>query len=287
MNLKSKNRKAESDSKLSRYVSFESFVNMVLKKQLAFVTYDTWQDPYEGFVIKAMQTTEGRADILKWFENKKLNNLPPEICIQLLERFSKAVHLQSWTKSPETDALWRIYSHNGNSIRIETTRKNVEKIDSLKIFEVNYGQTNLERELGKIFVNNQILIHHAFLWKRNAFLHEKEIRLISNYDHEYAPVDQRRPESEIKMFKEGMKALLSKGEITQQQYDTGIENILKENTNKQGVKYISYAHIPDFIESVIVHPNATDWFVDTVKYFCESNEINFHGKSDLYTFNHR
>ncbi len=286
MKRKPKTRKTESDSKLSRYVSFESFVHMVLKKQLAFVTYDMWQDPYEGFVIKAMQTPEGRTDILKWFENRKINNLPPEICIQLLERFSKAVHLQSWTKSPETDALWRIYSHNGNSIRIETTRKNVEKIDSLKIFEVSYSQTNLERELGKIFSNNKILINNAFLWKREAFSHEYEVRLISNYDHEYSPVDQL-PKPDIKTMIEGMKVLLSKGEITQQQYNTGIENILKENTNKQCVKYISYAHIPDFIESVIVHPNASNWFVDTVKYFCENNEISFQGKSVLYTFNHR
>lgn len=86
-------------TKIYRFLSFESFVDVVLRQKLAFVTYDMWQDPYEGFVIKAMQTEQGRADILQWLtRNFKSNDLPPDVRLFLLDKYSKTIHLQSWTK---------------------------------------------------------------------------------------------------------------------------------------------------------------------------------------------
>ena len=46
---------------------------------------------------------------------------------------------------------------------------------------------------------------------------------------------------------------------------------------------VTYGHIPKFIKGVMVHPLAQQWYVDTVKMFCEINNVPFEGKSMLYT----
>ena len=51
----------------------------------------------------------------------------------------------------------------------------------------------------------------------------------------------------------------------------------------QKVKYISFSQINNFISSVMLHPLATGWMDETVKEFCARNNINYFGKSKLYT----
>ena len=278
-------------SRIFRFLSFESFVDLVLREQLAFVTYDMWQDPYEGFVIKAMQTDKGRADIIQWFKKSNLSSdMPPDMRLGILEKYSKTVHLQSWTKCEETDALWRIYAFNGNSIRIETTIKNLQRINNIDFFPVEYKSMSLERELKSIFTGNKIQIQKAFSWKRKAFSHEEEFRLISNIDHEYLPEQQINQQSKITPddMLRALQVFLEKGEITRQEYESGVANInLPSKPNIKQVKHISFSHIPNFIESVMVHPTASDWFAETVEHFCKNYHIKFLGKSDLYKFNHR
>ena len=278
-------------SRIFRFLSFESFVDLVLREQLAFVTYDMWQDPYEGFVIKAMQTDKGRADIIRWFkENNLSSEMPPDVRLSILENYSKTVHLQSWTKCEETDALWRIYAFNGNSIRIETTIKNLQRINNINFFPVEYKSMSLERELKSIFAGNKIQIHKAFSWKRKAFSHEEEFRLISNIDHEYLPEQQSHHQSQITpdVMLRALQVFLEKGDITQQEYESGVANVSSPSkTNIKQVRYISFSHIPNFVKSVMVHPTASDWFAETVGHFCKNYHINFLGKSNLYRFNHR
>lgn len=56
------------------------------------------------------------------------------------------------------------------------------------------------------------------------------------------------------------------------------------NMGKQCQKTIeiSYAHIDNFIEGVMVHPLAPKWYVEIVKEFCNRNNLLFEGQSDLY-----
>ena len=67
-----------------------------------------------------------------------------------------------------------------------------------------------------------------------------------------------------------------------------ISNVIKErlekfniNANEKNIK-IDFSHINNFIKTVLVSPFAPDWYVETVKMFCESNDIVFIGKSKLY-----
>lgn len=241
-----------------------------------------WQDPYEGFVIRAMQTEKGRVDILNWLtKNTNPNGLPPEVRLQLLDIFSKTMHLQSWTTHSETDALWRIYAHNGNAIRISTDTKKIQHIEKIGFFNVQYNQVNLERELKSIFhPSGKMEMQRAFSWKRGAFKHEQEVRLFTHIDNNYLPDERSKQDSELML--KAVKIFRDKGEIAEQNYKDFVE---KENSRFETnfhVKQVSFSHISEFIESVMVHPTAADWYVQTVKELCKSYQVNFIGRSDMY-----
>lgn len=274
--------------KIYRFISFESFVDIVLTRQLAFVTYDMWQDPYEGFVIKAMKTEQGRSDILQWLnKNQTSNDFPSEVRLELLNKFSKTIHLQSWTRHDETDALWRIYSHNGNAIRIETDTKKIQGIEKIELLKVDYQVVDLERELKSIFLpDGKMNVHKAFSWKRKAFEHEKEVRLYTHIDNNCLP-DEQRSEQDTDLLLKAAKIFKDKGEITELDYNNFVKREKIRSETDFHVKQISFAHIPEFIESVMVHPTAADWYVQTVKQFCKNYQINFIGKSNLYKFSHQ
>lgn len=106
-------------SKIYRFISFEAFMDMLIKKSLTFVHPSTWDDPYE----------------LKLFESKfshiidSGNSLYEENTLgAILEHIiSKKLFCQSWTKLDESDALWRIYNHHNTSVRIEVDLNNISK----------------------------------------------------------------------------------------------------------------------------------------------------------------
>lgn len=53
---------------------------------------------------------------------------------------------------------------------------------------------------------------------------------------------------------------------------------------KEFLRKIDISHIPDFIESVVVDPEAKPDFVDDVREFCLANSIPFGGQSELNKF---
>ena len=52
--------------------------------------------------------------------------------------------------------------------------------------------------------------------------------------------------------------------------------------NPPKTKSIPFSHIPNFIDSVMLSPFATDWFEKTVSIFCKDYNIKYLGKSKLY-----
>ena len=55
------------------------------------------------------------------------------------------------------------------------------------------------------------------------------------------------------------------------------------NTNsKWETLEINIAPVSEFIEGVMVHPLATDWYVNIVHSFCDRFHIMFDGRSELY-----
>jgi hypothetical protein len=220
-----------------RFVSFESFVDIIQRKSLAFVSPSKWEDPYESFIFKAIRTDEGHMKVVEM-----LKELGQDTHIAIFDNFEHIVKGQCWTKLPESDALWRIYSYDNMAVRIEVDIENAEKLKNVKLYEVNYHKKlDLEKEMEQILSEdkNSISLFKAFCNKRDSFEHEKEIRLLADI----------------------------------------------ETPNSDSIEYISFKEIEGFIKSVMLHPLAPNWFNDTLKEFCKINNLQYIGKSELYTFN--
>ncbi|HUU86256.1 MAG TPA: hypothetical protein VMX17_00715, partial [Candidatus Glassbacteria bacterium] len=127
-----------------RFTTFESFVDIVQSRELTFVSPSLWEDPYESYIFSAMKTERGRL---------KLNNLlkkyllPENVGSNLavLNSFDVAIFGQCWTLNPESDALWRIYSHENFAVRIEIDRSDAGKLNGVNAYDVEYVESmNLE-----------------------------------------------------------------------------------------------------------------------------------------------
>lgn len=248
---------------LYRYISFETFVGMVQKNALAFVLPSVWDDPQEESpfiqMVKKRDSAIDRA-FLYAMHNK--------------------IYAQSWSELAESDAMWRIYAYNNRAIRIKVSREKIDLLDTAKVVPVTYSDEPFDYEKFDEYV-----FFTSLAYKRTAFCHEKEVRLISPYLY--------RGEEDAE---EHIKALLIVSEhpdmvkILDSMYP-GLEveekvqriaELLNRGNACKQTKDISFSHITGFISGVMVHPMAPDWYVEVVQEFCKRSNIPFEGKSELY-----
>ena len=115
-------------------MSFESFVDMIQRKALAFFPIYTWEDPYEGFLFKAIKTKSGSDRILQI-----LREIAPKYAMPnwiTLHKFVRSSFCQSWTECPESDALWRIYAQNKTYVSIENTKDSISQLSRVSYHKV-------------------------------------------------------------------------------------------------------------------------------------------------------
>lgn len=247
-----------------RYVSFESFVNIIQKQSLAFVLPDLWEDPFE----------------LYWFNNT--NTLEEDQVSIITHRILKyKTFAQSWTRLSESDAMWRIYSHNNKSIRIKINTKDIKLLDDVQIKEVRYSN-----DFDSFNLKNGEDFLQVLALKRKSFEHEKELRLIKYYKFHDMQDAQKKIEMFLAIAKPEKYYKLIDNLFPNLEIESQINNIceiLNLGKNKKTTIDVSFSHIEHFIKGVLVHPQAEDWYVNTVSDFCKINNIEFEGKSKLYT----
>lgn len=249
---------------LYRYISFETFVGMVQNKALTFVLPLVWEDPYEESPFRQLVNKNKSAVEMAFF----------------IAAHNKT-YAQSWSKLAESDAMWRIYAHNNRAVRIKVSQDKIDLLDSVRAVPVTYSDEPFSCEA---FSEDALFL--ALAYKRTAFEHEKEVRLINQYkycdeqdavQHIKAVFVQHEHPERVKMletmfpdveWEEKMECLL---------------DLLNAGDKCKKTKEVSYAHIPGFVDGVMVHPLAPEWYVEVVRNFCEKNSICFEGKSELYT----
>lgn len=164
--------------KLYRYISFESFVDLVQSSTLCFVfPPEAWEDTFEGYAYHAMKTSDGRKKIISILESDKPESIAD---VLLSEDVLKIARFQSWSKAGDEIAMWSIYSHLSKSLMISTSSEKLLSLSyensNVTCFEVKYIDSySLEAELEAIGLN-QFHIKNLFRSKRSAFAHEKEVR---------------------------------------------------------------------------------------------------------------
>lgn len=158
-----------------RIFSFKNFCSSVLTKKNALVHPSKWDDPLENYLLNhPIKTDKGN------IKNSGRNQ----------------VYGQCWSLKNESDAMWRIYSSDMMGIKVKTTIKDLfestyeqfEK-DTLKFCFIGkviyYNQEKETQKLVEAFENSHKFSHDGsleakqLLFKREAFSHEKEVRLIA------------------------------------------------------------------------------------------------------------
>jgi len=112
------------DQPIYRIYPKERFIELLNTKNNVLVQPALWDDPMENFFLNS---------ILKTDDGELVG----------LENIAAEWYGQCWTIREESDAMWRIYSHDKKGIKVRTTIR--------KLFESLYDKTDSNRKL-KYFV---------------------------------------------------------------------------------------------------------------------------------------
>lgn len=261
--------------KIYRYVSFESFVDMVQTKQLTLLHPTLYEDPKEMWVYYQYQKILPTSFDEAFLQMKKAKISKVQMC---------NTFIQCWTSlSDETDAMWRIYSHNKLSLRISCLLENTSKLKNVICNSVDYS-TNLDEISPEFDYTNRP--EDLFITKRRAFSHEHEVRLIqtmhvskNEWDNILKQMDfYEGVNVEEVENRDGEVGIIAPDEYFEIQEELNLK--IQKNAHK-----VDYSHIENFIDDVLVNPFAPNWYVETVKEFCFQHQIRFLGKSKLYEKN--
>ena len=257
--------------KLFRYIGFEDFINLAINNKDRFVRPSSWEDKYEGYLFSHMETTEDVHQIV----SEMYYNLCPRNYYAIPDNYFRMWHskwftyAQCWSKHPETDAMWRCYSYGNRAIRIRT-RDDKLLVHTEKIFpdkeqfsvylgKVSYDlnkKSVLEQQIRQM--KDSLLAHETYFHKRPAFRHEGEYRLLIADNSLYSA--------------EGFSSF-------------GVK-FKRPDWNRNGdnnVRIEDAGDISEFLEGVMVHPLAPQWYVDIIRDICQSKKIKFDGQSEIYT----
>jgi len=176
---------ADLDRPVYRIFSFQRLEEIFQERKLTLVKPKLWDDPFENFILNSTgRLPDGREFQMGFRDN---------------------FYGQCWSLTKESDAMWRIYSPYKNGVKVKTTIRNL----FTELFKVG-GQHqkmngvfyNLSSFVGRVkyeekktlisMLNNEQLMSgkildssgkgqaSTFFFKRVAFRHEKEVRLIYN-----------------------------------------------------------------------------------------------------------
>lgn len=175
----------ELDKPIYRIFSFKRLEEIFNFSKITLVKPRLWDDPFENFILNSIgKLPDGR-----------------EFKIEFRDDF----YGQCWSLCKESDAMWRIYSPEKDGVKVKTTVRKLFtplfiaggeylKPDGKKynlssfVGKVKYSNTGAlitmlkdeHRMSGKIFDQSGWGQASTFFFKRTAFIHEREIRIIYN-----------------------------------------------------------------------------------------------------------
>jgi hypothetical protein len=244
---------------------------------------ELWPDKNEGYLFRAVESTEGLRKVQEALKRIFPNSRGLEIA--LLRGFKRARYAQCWSKCPENDALWK-----GYELRIEADRSDVSKLEGVDAHDVRYvDSVNLEEELRSLFTHHEDgkvswKSEEVLLIKRAQFSHEQEVRLLTK--HVVDNVVSRPPawvkSALIQVFRSEHQA----GQRSKEDFERAVDELEKRQDMLPipSIKKVSIADVPGFIRSVLLHPLAPAQVDGQVSSFCAQHSLNYLGKSRIYDF---
>jgi hypothetical protein len=173
------------DRPVYRIFSFKRLEELFQEQKLTLVKPKLWDDPFENFILNATGKLRDGREFGFGSRNSYFG--------------------QCWSLTKESDAMWRIYSPLKDGVKVKTTMRKLfdplfavggdfEKLNGSRynlssfIGKVKYSSTNTlvkmlkdeSRMTGKLYDQSGWGQASTFFYKRWAFRHENEIRLIYN-----------------------------------------------------------------------------------------------------------
>ena len=247
---------------LYRYISFETFVNMVQKNALTFVLPSLWDDSHEDVPFERLVSKR---------------DSPVEMAF--LIAIHNKTYAQSWSELAESDAMWRIYSYNNRAVRIKVKKNKIDLLDNVRAIPVKYSDEPFNYKS-----LDEETLFSSLAYKRTAFCHEKEVRLINAYRYKDEQDVQQHVKAVLVQYEHPERVKIIESLFSDEEFDKKMERLielLNLGDKRKETKEISYAQISDFIDGVMVHPLAPEWYVETVNEYCRINNIPFESKSKL------
>lgn len=170
------------ETPIYRVFSRQRFLELIITKKNSLVKPSMWEDPFENAFLQCTAIMEKGEEAS-------------------LERIRAKWYGQCWTTERDTDAMWRIYSHNKDGVRVKTTvgkiiralwghHKNTHFASSCFVGKVEYKtKEDIEEFLSKSYVQHFLLngrsLAKTLLMKRREFRHEEEVRILfQDINHE-------------------------------------------------------------------------------------------------------
>ncbi|MES4993067.1 DUF2971 domain-containing protein [Agrobacterium radiobacter] len=166
------------DQPIYRTYSAKRFVALLKTGSDALVNPAMWEDPFENFFLKSnvqVSATE----------------------VASLENLASDWYGQCWTINEDTDALWRIYSHDQTGVKVRSTIRKLfdnlvggggqfERLQYYVGTVAYHDLSEIEALMRKItfsdisFGGSNDKFAQLLCVKRKAFSHEAEVRLLFN-----------------------------------------------------------------------------------------------------------
>ena len=281
------------DDKISlfRYMSFPEFVSICINNELRFVHPTSWEDTFEGSLLLLLGTPQGDRDVVSKLYSNYFNKDVEKTLNGYMRLWSAkyGIYGRCWTTLDESDAMWRIYSYNKQSVQIETTATKLQSVidengtkyvysSCIKSVAYDLNQNNVVDDSIR-FLNDDKELFTPYLHKRKAYKHEEEYRGLLYLN----PLGNRT----------GMLILSAADKIKKMNLsdEDNINEICKEivtwrpDLNDGRIPdeiNIKVENLMDYVVGVTVNPFAQGWFCDLVGSVCSQYGLKLKGKSRLY-----
>ena len=167
------NNENRTPSYLYRVIRFEHLIDLFQTSRFHLSSPNSWEDPFEQFWSKVIFKNLGSQD-----------------------KFLDKIFGSCFTLQARSDAMWKIYSQNCNGVRIkirfDELVRQVNQTPELRDAKVILGEVNYFSDAKLVSVANHLIRDrelllsgdepcsaHAWLHKRIAFQHERELRLLA------------------------------------------------------------------------------------------------------------
>lgn len=281
---------------LYRFISLEDFLALITSKQEHYVRPSIWEDTFEGYLFSTLTLRKNRKHIIDQLLRGETRDdaIAAALSYERIWYSRNFQFAKCWTTLPESDALWRIYSYDKHAIRISTSVDEIKNtlppeeysIPHIKTVDYDMDQWTDQDKLFECQVKQLIEARNAaesYYHKRVAFSHEQEARVIVS-TRELFNINSMSntwgTSMNIYMLKSTPHTRIEWIEEIARIAENFIESMDNEIMLNLDVKIPC---INSYIKSVMVHPQAQSWYVNTIKCLCNDYQIeNFLGRSNLY-----